>query len=75
MSMSEEQEKNGVFWKAKPPTSVAYMNLAVLGFVPRNGFALSKHSKRKGVANVTQTSKKCGERSRVLQDKHLASGV
>lgn len=40
--------------------------------MPRNGFALSKHSRRKDVANVTQMSKKCGERSRVLQDKHHA---
>lgn len=51
------------------------MNLAVLGFVPSNDFALKNGIRRKSGANVTLTYKNCGERVRVLQGKHLASGV
>lgn len=70
--MSEKQGKNWVFWKAKPSASVVPflgtppVNLAMLGFVPSSGFALTNGSRRKGSANVTLMSIKCGERARVL---------
>lgn len=78
--MSEKQ-KNWVFWKAKPSTSVIPflktppVNFPGLGFVPSNDFALTNGSRKEGGANVTLMSKKCGEGARVLQDRHLASGV
>lgn len=79
--MSEKQAKNCVFWKATPSINVVQflktppMNLAMLGFVPNNDFALKNISKRKGDANVKLMSKNCGERARVLQGRHLASDV